>query len=131
MRITIGREGTKPPVRHNLQVNQGSDFIFSFSISQEDEEPFNLDQATVYSTIRGSFAHGDAFSFQVEYENDESGMVTLYLPSTITEQLTKWRYVYDVILVDNQTDITTRIIEGILTVNPGISHRLLEDPSAE
>ena len=47
--------------------------------------------------------------------------VQLNLTSTQTAAITAGRYVYDVFLTDSSNTVT-RVVEGIVTVTPRVSH---------
>lgn len=98
----------------NISIDQGSTFTTQISLTDASGNPLDLTAYTAQAEIRTSYASINAVSFDVALSN---GQVTLSLNSTATGQLTRSRYVYDVILTDSSNNIT-RVLEGVVYVDP-------------
>ena len=101
----------------NISIDQGSTFSTSIILTDENGSALDLSGYTANSQIRRWYTSTDSISFHTELT---AGQVTLSLDSISTSALTKDRYVYDVVLKDNN-DVITRVVEGIVTVNPRVT----------
>ena len=104
----------------NLTIDQGSDFTTSVTITDDNGDPIDLTYYTVKSQIRKSYTSLTAVNFDINYENVINGVVFLSLSSNTSDSMAAGRYVYDVIITD-QNLIVTRVAEGIVTITPRVS----------
>ena len=102
-------------IKTNLVVDQGANFIYKIFLIDQNGDPFNIDGYTGNAQIRKTYT-SSGFSTMNVAVSGNTGLVTLTMNSTTTANLNSTRYVYDVELISN-TSITSRIIEGIVTVN--------------
>lgn len=102
----------------NLVIDQGSTFITTFTMNDDDGNPINLSTYTGSSQIRKHYTSSNATSFTVGLAN--TGVVTLSLLANTTNLMTPGRYVYDVELVDGDGDVS-RVVEGLVTITPGVT----------
>lgn len=102
----------------NLYVNQGASFVETIVTSDSNGQPLNLNNYTVTSQIKKSYTSTDTIYFDVSIINNTQ--IQLYLDSYATANLTSVKYVYDVILSDDNGNVE-RIQEGTIIVSPGVS----------
>ena len=101
----------------NISIDQGTTFNTVILLTDDSGNPLDLSAYTAESQIRRWYTSSNAFSFETTLSN---GQVALSLDANTTSQMTRERYVYDVVLVDSSNTIT-RVVEGIVTVNPRVT----------
>ena len=105
----------------NLFIDQGSTFSTSVNVKNDDETAFDLTNHTAAAQIRKSYSSSTATDFTVSIADPPSnGQLDCSLTATQTAALEEGRYVYD-IEVTNDTGVVTRVIEGIITINPNVT----------
>lgn len=105
----------------NLYIDQGSDFNAQITIYDDNNAPWDLDQYTGEAKIRKSYYSSTSVDFTVSFPVIRTtGTVILDLTSSQTSALEQGRYLYDVVLT-NSSGKKTRVIEGIVTINPGVT----------
>lgn len=105
-------------IKTNLTVDQGANFIYNIYLVDVDGNVFNVSGYTGNSHIRKTYTSSTATPMTVSITGD-SGLITLTMNATTTSTLTQNRYVYDLEISAN--NVTSRIIEGFVTVNPGVT----------
>ncbi len=70
--------------------------------------------------MKKSYYTSSFVPLNVTFTDRAKGVITLSLPKTATATLSPKRYVYDIKLT-SPGGITTRVIEGIATVTPGVT----------
>lgn len=103
-----------------LDIDQGSDFTAEFELENDDETPMILTGFSVYSQFRKSYSSSTGYSFTTQITNASLGKLTLSLSGTTSSTIKPGRYLYDVELV-SPGGVKTRVVEGILTINPEIT----------
>lgn len=106
-------------IKANIQIDQGADFATTILVAQESGEPLSLAGFSGNSQIRKSYSSSNSVAFTLEIEAN-TGLVTLSLTNGQTSNLESGRYVYDVVLRDDQ-NVATRVVEGIITVTPRVT----------
>ena len=101
----------------NISIDQGTTFNTIISLTDDSGNPLDLSVYTAESQIRKSYSSSNAVNFYISLS---LGEITLSLDSNTSGNLTAGRYVYDVIVTDSSNTIT-RVVEGIVTVNPSVS----------
>jgi hypothetical protein len=104
---------------HNLYIDQGTDFSAEIGIFDDSNLPWDLDGFTGTAKIKKSYYSSTSVDFNVSI-NEGNGTVSLSLSSSITSDMEYGRYLYDVVIVSNG-GVKTRVIEGIVTINPGVT----------
>ena len=105
----------------NLYIDQGADFNAQITIYDDNNAPWNLDGYTGEAKIRKSYYSSTSVDFTVSFPSIRTtGTVILDLTSAQTSTLEHGRYLYDVLLT-NSSGKKTRVIEGIVTINPGVT----------
>jgi hypothetical protein len=103
-----------------LDIDQGSDFTATLELENDDSTPMNLVGFQVYSQFRKSYGSNIGYSFNATISETNNSVVVLSLPGTVSSTIRPGRYLYDVEII-SQTGIKTRVVEGILTINPEIT----------
>lgn len=101
-----------------LDIDQGSDFTATLELENDDSTPMNLSGFQVYSQFRKSYGSNVGYSFNASISNNST--VILTLPGTVSSTIRPGRYLYDVEIVSISGN-KTRVVEGILTINPEIT----------
>ena len=105
-------------IKANLVIDQGTDYSTTVNLTDDDGNPTSLSGYSVAAKLRKWDTSSNSVSFSATV-NEDLGQVTLQLTDTQTANLVPGRYVYDVLLTN--AGITSRIVEGIITVTPGVT----------
>lgn len=103
----------------NLKIGQGTDYLTSITLTDDDGNPIYLSNYTGAGQIRKYYTSTNAVDFNVTVEAN-TGVVTLRLTSAQTNGMEAGRYVYDVELYDS-ANVVSRVLEGIVTITPGVT----------
>jgi hypothetical protein len=104
-----------------LELDQGATFNVNVDLSEANSTPINVSGYTFSSSIRKSYYSASVTAnLTVTVDNAANGNVSLSLPAANTANIKAGRYVFDVKQIDS-SNITSRIIEGIITVNPQVT----------
>jgi hypothetical protein len=106
----------------NIVINSGADFIQSFSLEgAESGSPFDLTGHGVNAQFRKWSGSSTSVSFATTITNPPTlGEIYLSLSAEDTLSLKEGRYVYDILITDND-GIKTRVIEGMVLVREGVT----------
>jgi hypothetical protein len=103
----------------NLVINQNADFSEIFNLEDVNTgSALNLTGYSVTSQLRKHSASSNYVSFNAEIYNELNGQIKVGLTTTQTSGLKPGRYVYDVVVVDNDS-VTKRVVEGMVLVREG------------
>ena len=107
----------------NLIVNQKASFQVGFFVKQSNGAVLNLSGYSVAAKYKENFQTPDsqASSFTASVANASTGEIAIELNSTQTANLQLGKYVYDVAIINDDTEFKTRIVEGKITVSGGVS----------
>lgn len=104
-----------------LDIDQGTDFNFDLDLTNDDGAVVNVTSYTFTSSIRKSYySTSTTANLTVTIVNAANGNVTCSLNAATTANIKAGRYLFDVKQVDN-TNTTTRVVEGIITVYPQVT----------
>jgi hypothetical protein len=106
-------------IRGNLIIDQGATFQTSINVTDDNEVAINLTGYTAAAQMRKHYTSSNATNFTVTI-SPALGIVTLVMSANTTNTLVPGRYVYDCELTDTN-GATTRLVEGIVTVTPGVT----------
>lgn len=106
-------------IKANLVVDQGTDYSTSVNLTDADGNIVPLTGYTANAQMRRTYSSSNSVSFGVTLET-ANGVVKLSLSDAQTANIIAGRYVYDVI-VTSPASITSRIVEGIVTVTPRVT----------
>jgi hypothetical protein len=108
-------------VLSNLSVDQGSDFSAEVVVEDSSGDVADLSGYTGAGQIRKTYTSSTKVDFGVVVTNATSGLLTLTLSNTVTNAMKAGRYVYDVEITKTSNGEKTRVVEGQLTINPGVT----------
>jgi hypothetical protein len=103
----------------NLVIDQGATFSANIQYLDNSKNPISLAGYDINSQMRRSYYSANAVSFTANITNASTGNINIALDSTQTANLIAGRYVYDV--EANIGSTVLRIVEGIITVTPGVT----------
>lgn len=106
-------------IKANLVVDQGSTFSATIDLTDPSGNIFNLTNYTVAAQMRKNYSSSTAINFTANHTSG-SGEIQLSLTSSVTNNLSPGRYLYDV-EITSPGGVVTRVVEGIVTVTPGIT----------
>jgi hypothetical protein len=104
--------------KSNIVIDQGADFLLEVTAFDVDDNPLDLETYTVEAQMRKHFESVNAITFTAVVSDDNK--IILSLTATQTQDIVPGRYYYDVLITSN-TNVITRLLEGIATVTPGIT----------
>jgi hypothetical protein len=104
-----------------IQIEAGATFSTEITVNDALGGPKNLADYTVRSQMRKSYYSTTAIDFTMTVVDAPAGVVTMVLSASQTSNIRPGRYVYDVEIVENNTQEVTRIFEGIITVLPNVT----------
>ena len=103
-----------------LDIDQGSDFSVEMQLENDNGTIMNLTNFQVYSQFRKSYGSVVGYNFNAIVSNAAQGKITLTLAGTVSSTIRPGRYLYDVEII-SQNNIKSRVVEGIVTINPEIT----------
>ena len=104
----------------NILMDQGATFTTTFNLVDENNKPLDLSTYTANSEMRISYYSVNSYSFSASgYVN---GAIVLTMNASSTAVIWPGRYVYDIELTDSFNNNISRVIEGIITVTPSVTH---------
>jgi hypothetical protein len=106
-------------IKANLIIDQGADYNTSINLVDADDNIVSLAGYTSNAQMRKTYSSSNSVSFSTALETS-NGVIQLSLSATQTANIVAGRYVYDVV-VTSQSNVTSRIIEGIVTVTPRVT----------
>ena len=105
----------------NLLIEQGTDFTTSLTVNDAAGSPVNLTGYTGAGQIRKHYSSNTATTISVSFASDRAtGVVSLAVARTLTENMSYGRYVYDVELT-NASNTRSRLVEGLVTITPEVT----------
>jgi hypothetical protein len=104
----------------NLYVDAGATYSNIITVSATNGQALNLTGYTVASQIRKSYSSSQAFNFNASVYDAALGKIRLQLSPGQSESIPSGRWLYDV-EITSPSGSKTRVVEGIVTVNPQIT----------
>lgn len=108
-------------VKFNLSVDQGADFMRTFTVYDGANIIKNLTGCTISGRLKKSIlgSNASAIPFVITIIDYVGGKVKMELSHLTTQSLSVGRYVYDVELTNTDTKLY-RLVDGTITVNGNI-----------
>lgn len=104
-----------------LTVDQGTTFETSLDLTNDDGTAINVANYIFTSQIRKSYYSSNATAnITVTIADAANGNVKLSMTAANTANIKAGRYLYD-LKMTSTTNVTTRVIEGIITVTPQVT----------
>lgn len=104
----------------NLVVEQKADFEATFTVTGSNNVALDLTNYTAEAKIKKHYTSSSSTNFGVSFLDRTAGKLKLSMSSFATSLLKPGRYSYD-ILITSPGGVKTRVVEGQVTVTPGIS----------
>lgn len=104
-----------------ITIEQGADFTTTVTVKDEAGNPTNLNNHSVAAQLRKSHYSSFATDFTAAITDPGAGTITLTMAAAVTANITPSRYVYDLLLTNDSTNVKTRVIEGIANVLPSVT----------
>jgi hypothetical protein len=108
-------------VYSDLSIDQGADFSAEIVVEDTTGTVADLTGFTGAGQIRKTYSSSTAVSFGVTVTNAGGGVITVTLTNTQTNAMKAGRYVYDVEITKTSNGEKTRVVEGQVTINPGVT----------
>ena len=103
----------------NLRIDQGTTFSSNVTLAGNDGVAFDLTGHSVEAKMAKGY---ESTKMTTSVANPATGIITLSLTAAQTSALdAPSRYVYDVEVTNNTSNVVTRVIEGIITVRPNVT----------
>ncbi len=106
-------------LKANITIDQGTSFATTIDVTDEDGNIVNLTGFTGAAQMRKHYTSSTYYAFTVTITAG-TGEVTLSMTANATNNVAAGRYVYDCELTDS-LGIVSRLVEGIVTVTPGVT----------
>jgi len=105
----------------NIVINSGTNFSQSFTLESSDtNSALDLTGYTVSAQMRKYAGSSTAITFTTSIDSPETlGKILISLDSSQTTNLKPGRYVYDIVIT--QSNLKTRVIEGMVLVREGVT----------
>ena len=110
--------------RANLQIDKGATFSSDVTVTDTDGTAFDLTGYTAEAKMaKGYDAVNTRVTLTTTINGDPTtGIITISLTADQTKELdAPARYVYDVEITKTSDSTITRVIEGIITINPDVT----------
>jgi len=111
----------------NITIEQGADYASSFTITNPDGTPFNINQNEAFAVLRKTPDRQHTISgvsseyvFTTQIDPDD-GQIILSMTNTLTSTIPSGRYYYDIVIVDINDGYRSRVIQGMAMVTPGVT----------
>ena len=105
----------------NIVIDQGTDWSAEIVVEDAAATVADLTGYTGAGQIRKAYTSTTAVSFTVTVTNALKGILTIALSNAQTNAMKAGRYVYDIEITRTSDTTKTRVVEGQLTVNPGVT----------
>tara|TARA_Y100001963_G_C6604210_1_gene363972 strand:+ start:15 stop:356 length:342 start_codon:yes stop_codon:yes gene_type:complete len=103
----------------NIQIDQGTDFSSTFDLKKRDNAPLDLTNYDFSAKLRKHASAPGAVSFASTYGGQpDKGNLTLSLTAVQTGIITAGRYEYDVLIINRNSNVKTKVITGQALVSP-------------
>jgi hypothetical protein len=107
---------------YNLFIDQGSDFVHTFTVKDSSGTARSLANLTGRAQIRRSYFSSSNVAFVATIDDATSGNIKISLTNAQTANLRYGRYVYDIELVNTLTTANVeRVFQGIATIYPEVT----------
>ena len=106
----------------NIQIDKGTDFSSTVDLNKRDNAPLDLTLYDFQAKMRKHAAAPGAIGFAATYGGQPAkGNLTISLTSAQTGVITAGRYEYDVMVINRNSNVKTKVITGQVLVLPTAS----------
>jgi len=106
--------------RADIIIDQGTTFSTVVTVTDDSGNVIDLTGYTANSQIRKHHTSSSITKTFTIVSGGTNGQLTLSLPYSNTAAMSAGRYVYDVEVVSGG-DVRSRVVEGVVTVNPEVT----------
>lgn len=103
----------------NIVIEQGASFSLPV-VAFDASDNVNISQYGIYGSIKKTYASVSSVLFTITKTDASEGELEAVLSASQTASLKPGRYVYDIILIDQENKVY-RLLEGIVTVTPMVT----------
>lgn len=103
-----------------LFVEQYADFSTTVNVEDSNGDVINLSGYSAASQIRKSYYSSTANNFTASVTGAANGEVTISMTSANSANMSPGRYLYDLVIT-SPAGVKTRVVEGIVTILPGVT----------
>ena len=106
----------------NIEIEQGTDFEAQFDITQTDGSALNLTNRSIAAKMRKHHSSAGSIGFGITFgAAPANGEITISLTDTQSGIITAGRYEYDVLVINRNSNVKTKVITGQALVIPTAS----------
>jgi len=106
----------------NIQIDKGTDFSSTFDLSKRDNSPLDLTFYDFQAKMRKHAEASGNVAFAATYGGQPSkGNITISLTAAQTGIITAGRYEYDVLIINRNNNVKTKVFQGQALVIPTAS----------
>lgn len=108
----------------NLVINQKASFFATFVLKDSTGSIYDLSNSSACARYNTSYEalEDDSQEFTTAIPVGTDGAITIALDASVTATLDpNLKYVYDVVVTDNDTQFKTRVVQGTIKVSPGVT----------
>lgn len=104
----------------DLYLEQGEDFSVDIELDSLNGSPYDISTYSAKSQVKKShWSANTAASFATAISN--TNVLTISMTAANTQNVASGRYVYDVFLTNSTANTRSKILEGILFVDPSVT----------
>ncbi len=109
----------------NLTIESGSDWAVEFNLRDENGDYIDLTGYTLSCKMARNYTTSTKYSLNPQITNTAIGLIKLSMPNTggtfvtKTQDLKPGRYVWNLLITNGQGE-TDKVLEGVITVKPGV-----------
>ncbi len=115
--------------QQNISFDQGSDVSIEVTVTDVNGDVVDLSGYTANAALRKHYLSANGFGF--ETETGDNGLLTLSMNHVVSANIEAGRYVYDVTITGQSSNLVWRVVEGIATVRPGVASHPITTADAE
>ena len=105
----------------NIVIDQGTDWSAEIVVEDAAATVADLTGYTGAGQIRKTYTSSTFTAFGATVTGVTQGVLTITLSNTVTNAMKAGRYVYDVEITKTSNGEKTRVVEGQVTVHPGVT----------
>ena len=105
----------------NLIIEQRADFEATFTISGANNVALDLTNFSAAAKVKKNYTSSTSTNFAVVFLDRTAGKMKLTMDSFNTGMLKEGRYVYDIVITNSVGGAKRRVVEGQVTVTPGVT----------
>jgi hypothetical protein len=102
-------------VKINFDMDQKADLNKTIVLTDNEDNPIDYSSYTAFGSMAKWYTSNTIYNFNITLNSNN---IVLSMDANTTINIEAARYVYDVFV--QKDNITTKIIEGIITVNPSV-----------